>query len=207
MAGPEQQAANQLQVKRSAESEAQPAPVAKKPVTQEFEEKKDVQDRATVEPSPETNHVDKQAVTNQNDAQLTGDVKPVEQVSVGNEQEDGVHESAQQLPTKAAKAQENFEQDTDEATAKQREVVEAAEEAVKEAVPATVPAKETTHDDQVKVPQESMQNGATHTTVTKSSDEDANGTGKAPVVPETATPPTHLPNSGEDKVTAPVQDG
>jgi hypothetical protein len=49
---------------------------------------------------------------------------------------------------------------------------------VKEAVPATVPAKETTHDDQVKVPQESMQNGATHTTVTKSSDEDANGTGK-----------------------------
>lgn len=71
-----------------------------------------------------------------------------------------------------------FIQDTDEATAKQREVVEAAEEAVKEAVPATVPAKETTHDDQVKVPQESMQNGATHTTVTKSSDEDANGTGK-----------------------------
>jgi hypothetical protein len=100
-----------------------------------------------------------------------------------------------------------FIQDTDEATAKQREVVEAAEEAVKEAVPATVPAKETTHDDQVKVPQESMQNGATHTTVTKSSDEDANGSGKAPVVPETATPPTHLPNSGEDKVTAPVQDG
>ncbi|CAK9215067.1 unnamed protein product [Sphagnum troendelagicum] len=200
MAGPEQQAANQLQVKRSAESEAQPAPVAKKPVTQEFEEKKDVQDGATVEPSPETNHVDKQAVTNQNDAQPTGDV------SVGNEQEDGVHESAEQLPTEAAKAQENFEQDTDEATAKQREIVEAAEEAVKEAVAATVPAKETTHDDQVKVPQESMQNGATHTTVTKSSDEDANGTGKAPVVPETATPPTHLPNSGEDKVTAPVQD-
>ncbi len=57
MAGPEQQAANQLQVKRSAESEAQPAPVAKRPVTQEFEEKKDVQDGATVEPSPETNHV------------------------------------------------------------------------------------------------------------------------------------------------------
>ncbi len=54
MAGPEQQAANQLQVKRSAESEAQPAPVAKRPVTQEFE---DVQDGATVEPSPETNHV------------------------------------------------------------------------------------------------------------------------------------------------------
>ncbi|CAK9870911.1 unnamed protein product [Sphagnum jensenii] len=200
MAGPEQQAANQLQVKRSAESEAQPAPVAKKPVTQEFEEKKDVQDGATVEPSPETNHVDKQAVTNQNDAQPTGDV------SVGNEQEDGVHESAEQLPTEATKAQENFQQDTDEATAKQREVVEAAEEAVKEAVAATVPAKETTHDDQVKVPQESIQNGATHTTVTKSSDEDANGTGKAPVVPETATPPTHLPNSGEDKVTAPVQD-
>ncbi|CAM6042840.1 unnamed protein product [Sphagnum compactum] len=206
MAGPEQQAANQLQTKRSAESEAQPAPVAKRPVTQEFEEKKDVQDGATVEPSPETNHVEKQAVTNQNEAQPTGDVKPVEQVSVGNEQEDGVHESAQ-LPTEAAKAQENFEQDTDEATAKQREVVEAAEEAVKEAVAATVPAKETTHDDQVKVPQESMQNGATHTTVTKSSDEDANGTGQAPFVPETATPLTHLPNSGEDKVTAPVQDG
>ncbi len=71
-----------------------------------------------------------------------------------------------------------FIQDTDEATAKQREVVEAAEEAVKEAVPATVPAKETTHDDQVKVPQESLQNGAKHTTVTKSSDEDANGTGQ-----------------------------
>jgi hypothetical protein len=197
MAGPEQQAANQLQVKRSAESEAQPAPVAKRPVTQEFEEKKDVQDGATVEPSPETNHVEKQAVTNQNEAQPTGDLKPVEQVSVGNEQEDGVHDSAQQP---------HFEQDTDEATAKQREVVEAAEEAVKEAVAATVPAKETTHDDQVKVPQESMQNGATHTTVTKSSDEDANGTGQAPFVPETATPPTHLPNSGEDKVTAPVQD-
>jgi hypothetical protein len=47
---------------------------------------------------------------------------------------------------------------------------------VKEAVAATVPAKETTHDDQVKVPQESLQNGATHTT--KSSDEDANGTGQ-----------------------------
>jgi hypothetical protein len=57
MAGPEQQAANQLQVKRSAESEAQPAPVAKRPVTQEFEEKKDVQDGATVEPLAETNHV------------------------------------------------------------------------------------------------------------------------------------------------------
>jgi hypothetical protein len=57
MAGPEQQAANQLQVKRSAESEAQPSPVAKRPVTQEFEEEKDVQDGATVEPSPETNHV------------------------------------------------------------------------------------------------------------------------------------------------------
>jgi hypothetical protein len=57
MAGPEQQAANQLQVKRSAESEAQPAPVTKRPVTQEFEEKKDVQDGATVEPSLETNHV------------------------------------------------------------------------------------------------------------------------------------------------------
>jgi restriction endonuclease Mrr len=71
-----------------------------------------------------------------------------------------------------------FIQDTDEATAKQREVVEAAEEAVKEAVAATVPSKETTHDDQVKAPQESMQNGATHTTVTKSSDEDANGTGQ-----------------------------
>jgi hypothetical protein len=35
---------------------------------------------------------EKQAVTNQNEAQPTGDVKPVEQVSVGNEQEDGVHE-------------------------------------------------------------------------------------------------------------------
>jgi len=190
MAGPEQQAANQLQVKRCAESEAQPAPVAKRPVTQEFEEKKDVQDGATVEPSLETNHVEKQVVTNQNEAQPTGDLKPV----------------AQQLPTEAAKAQENFEQDTDEATAKQREVVEAAEEAVKETVAATVPSKETTHDDQVKVPQESVQNGATHTTVTKSSDEDANGTGQAPFVPETATPPTHLPTSGEDKVTAPVQD-
>jgi hypothetical protein len=60
---------------------------------------------------------DKQAVANQNEAQPTGDLKPVEQVSVGNEQEDGVHESAQQphaqqLPTEAAKAQENFEQVT-----------------------------------------------------------------------------------------------
>jgi hypothetical protein len=45
---------------------------------------------------------------------------------------------------------------------------------VKEAVAATVPA----NDDQVKVPQESMQNGATHTTVPNSSDEDANGTGQ-----------------------------
>jgi hypothetical protein len=55
---------------------------------------------------------EKQAVANQNEAQPTGDLKPVEQVSVGNEQEDGVHESAQQLPTEAAKAQENFEQVT-----------------------------------------------------------------------------------------------
>jgi hypothetical protein len=55
---------------------------------------------------------EKQAVTNQNDAQPTGDVKPVEQVSVGNDQENGVHESAQQLPTEVAKAQENFEQVT-----------------------------------------------------------------------------------------------
>ncbi len=55
---------------------------------------------------------DNQAITNQNDAQPTGDLKPVEQVSVGNEQEDGVHESAERLPTEAAKAEENFEQVT-----------------------------------------------------------------------------------------------
>jgi hypothetical protein len=41
---------------------------------------------------------EKQAVTNQNEAQPTGDLKPVEQPV------------AQQFPTEAAKAQENFEQ-------------------------------------------------------------------------------------------------
>jgi hypothetical protein len=58
---------------------------------------------------------EKQAVTNQNEAQPTGVLKPVEQVSVGNEHVDAVQESAQQphaqkLPTETAKAQENFEQ-------------------------------------------------------------------------------------------------
>ncbi len=78
-----------------------------------------------------------------------------------------------------------FGQAVKEVTEKQKEAVKASEEVLKEAVAAnattkeeSVTSKETSQDDKTQVPQESVQNGASQTPLTKPADEDANKTGK-----------------------------
>jgi hypothetical protein len=75
-----------------------------------------------------------------------------------------------------------FGQAVKEVTEKQKEAVKASEEVLKEAVAANATTKEESvtskETDKIQVPQESVQNGASQTPLTKPADEDANNTGK-----------------------------